>query len=475
MDNENIKKDIEIIEEETVVEETTAEEVEADDAVETDINNAEDTVESEEADDETFVISDEEITEEELEEAESIVYEDGAEIAEELAEEDAEPVKKRKGALIGICIAVVVLIAAAVAATAFFMNANNDVKTIVNTSFTEEEGVSADTDNIVYENPIMAVINNFTDKKDAVAVINGKALEKEFYTVQVNSSAVNLMQSMLQMSLVADVSKFDWDEKAFETELSYKEYVKAMALNELVPAVAFIAEGEKRGIALTDEDKETLKKDVEEKYKKQYGDKFEEVLKINGFSGEESFMKAQEFNALLNKIVEDFNADPEKYISADELVAKEKTEKVRVKHILIAFDKENPQNQEISEEQKAAAKKRAEEVLEKVNKGEDFDALIEEYNDDPGMMQNPDGYTFADDGSMAPEFSKASFELEVGKNSGLVETSYGYHIIKRMDRMVTLSDYVEILTNCDVVVRKNNFLNTNITLDIAKLFEQPAE
>lgn len=85
---------------------------------------------------------------------------------------------------------------------------------------------------------------------------------------------------------------------------------------------------------------------------------------------------------------------------------------VRAKHVLV------------DDEETAKA------VYEKAIAGEDFDALIAEYGNDPGMEQNPDGYVFTT-GEMVPEFEKGAFELEVEKISEPIKTAYGYHVIKK--------------------------------------------
>ena len=72
---------------------------------------------------------------------------------------------------------------------------------------------------------------------------------------------------------------------------------------------------------------------------------------------------------------------------------------------------------------------KAQEVLEKAQAGEDFNALMEEYNEDPGEPE--EGYYFPT-GVMVQEFEDASFALQDGEISDIVETSYGYHIIKRL-------------------------------------------
>lgn len=72
----------------------------------------------------------------------------------------------------------------------------------------------------------------------------------------------------------------------------------------------------------------------------------------------------------------------------------------------------------------------ADTIYAQVTSGADFDAAIREYNTDPGMEQNPDGYVFTK-GEMVAEFEEAAFALAVGEISAPVQTTYGYHIIKR--------------------------------------------
>ncbi|MGN0606005.1 MAG: peptidylprolyl isomerase [Oscillospiraceae bacterium] len=78
----------------------------------------------------------------------------------------------------------------------------------------------------------------------------------------------------------------------------------------------------------------------------------------------------------------------------------------------------------------------AEEILTKLKDGEDFDKLIAEYNEDPGEIANEDGsydgYLFTK-GEMVEEFETAAFNLGIDEISDIVETSYGYHILKRVD------------------------------------------
>ncbi|RCX19313.1 parvulin-like peptidyl-prolyl isomerase [Anaerobacterium chartisolvens] len=107
-------------------------------------------------------------------------------------------------------------------------------------------------------------------------------------------------------------------------------------------------------------------------------------------------------------------------------------ETLRAKHILISTldEQRNP----FDAEKKALAKAKAEDILKKINSGGDFDELMKENSQDPGLASYPDGYPFGR-GEMIKEFEDAAFALKVGEMSGLVETHYGYHIIRLEERV----------------------------------------
>lgn len=78
-----------------------------------------------------------------------------------------------------------------------------------------------------------------------------------------------------------------------------------------------------------------------------------------------------------------------------------------------------------------AKKKQAEEILEKAKGGEDFAELAKTYSDDPGSKEKGGLYENVNKGMMQPEFENAALALEPGKiTDKLVETPFGYHIIK---------------------------------------------
>ena len=73
----------------------------------------------------------------------------------------------------------------------------------------------------------------------------------------------------------------------------------------------------------------------------------------------------------------------------------------------------------------------AQEVLQKLNSGESFGKLAEQYSIDGSRKRGGDLGEFGK-GMMVKEFEQAAFALEKGQVSGIVKTQFGYHIIKRL-------------------------------------------
>jgi len=100
-------------------------------------------------------------------------------------------------------------------------------------------------------------------------------------------------------------------------------------------------------------------------------------------------------------------------------------ETVQASHILVDTRKAT------TDEEKAAARKKIEEVLAKAKQpGADFAALAKEYSDCPSKNSGGDLGSFPRQGAMVEPFAKAAFDLQPGQMSDIVETQFGYHIIK---------------------------------------------
>lgn len=107
---------------------------------------------------------------------------------------------------------------------------------------------------------------------------------------------------------------------------------------------------------------------------------------------------------------------------------------IAVKQILIvgerhAEDSFIPAKTHTDEEAKALA----EEILKKIENGEDFDALVKEYGESLYMMQQPEGYYICR-GMWNEENEEAAFSLDIGETSGVVESEAGFSIFMRCEK-----------------------------------------
>jgi peptidyl-prolyl cis-trans isomerase D len=98
-------------------------------------------------------------------------------------------------------------------------------------------------------------------------------------------------------------------------------------------------------------------------------------------------------------------------------------DQVKVRHILIKVDGNDPKAD-------AAAKAKAQDVLDQLHHGGNFADLAKKYSDDPGSKEQGGELGFLKHGATVPEFDQAAFSLQPGQTSGLVRSKYGYHIIQ---------------------------------------------
>lgn len=99
-------------------------------------------------------------------------------------------------------------------------------------------------------------------------------------------------------------------------------------------------------------------------------------------------------------------------------------EEVRARHILVLVDKA------ASAADKKKARGKIEDIMSKIKAGEDFVKLASEYSEDSGSKAKGGALGYFKRGKMVPEFEKAAFALKPGEVSDIVETKYGFHIIK---------------------------------------------
>ena len=192
----------------------------------------------------------------------------------------------------------------------------------------------------------------------------------------------------------------------------------------------------------------------------------EEIDKILNFQysragGEEKFLQILEENGVDIAFVKEsiaMDLQIENYLNdyfADKIpVSEEEVQKIysedktaTVRHILLS-------TQNKTEEEKQEIRKKMEEILARAKKGEDFAELAKTHTEDPGSKENGGLYENFGRGQMVPPFEEASFSVPIGEISDIVETSYGYHIIKVLDRKKETRPLEEVRAAIETQIRQ---------------------
>lgn len=244
-----------------------------------------------------------------------------------------------------------------------------------------------------------------------------------------------------------DITKPLSEQDSMEVEgLNWEQYFLMCALNQFHQTCAIEAVAKQEGFTLSDEDKASLQK---------IKDSLTEQSEDYGFESVDAYIQAsfgpsitqQDYEAYLDRyyyvvcyedeiyngitwtdddLLEYFRSNPDKYEDVSELP------NVNVRHILIT--PEDADGDKVSsDEEKAAAKAKAEEILEQYQKDpteQNFATLANENSTDPGSNEKGGLYEDVYPGQMVQSFNDWCFdEARKPGDTGIVETSYGYHIM----------------------------------------------
>lgn len=111
-------------------------------------------------------------------------------------------------------------------------------------------------------------------------------------------------------------------------------------------------------------------------------------------------------------------------------------ESVRASHILVGV------KDDATADDRKKAKEKAEAIAKRIKAGEDFAAVAKSESSCPSSAQGGDLGFFAR-GEMVPAFEEAAFALKTGETTGVVETKFGYHIIKLTDKQAAATEKFE--------------------------------
>ncbi len=131
-------------------------------------------------------------------------------------------------------------------------------------------------------------------------------------------------------------------------------------------------------------------------------------------------------------------------------------EQAKVSHILIKTPLPGPDGK-VDEKGVAEAQRRAEDLLKQLKAGAKFEDLARKYSEDPGSAKEGGSLGWIGKGRTVPEFEKAAFSLPIGQISGLVKSSYGFHIIRvdaRQDAHMKTLD--EVKAEIEPILKQQN-------------------
>jgi peptidyl-prolyl cis-trans isomerase C len=258
---------------------------------------------------------------------------------------------------------------------------------------------------------------------DVVATVNGQIILVSDVEAWVNSELkkIGAKASELPPAFIEQYKK-ELRDKALET------LIVEHLLNEKVKQAKIVISDEELNKRMSETIAEQQPKVSLQEYKKkleEYGQSFEKYK--NEFRKQLSYIK----------LLEPIWAEK---ISITEEVAKqyysenknkfENSEQVRASHILITPDISDPNAD--PNEAKAKAKAKAEDLLKQIKAGADFAELAKANSTCPSSAKGGD-LDFFSRGMMVTPFEKVAFELKPGQISDVVETKFGFHIIKVTD------------------------------------------
>jgi len=267
-------------------------------------------------------------------------------------------------------------------------------------------GCSADKTN---KEPEKKVEESANSPKDYAASVNGVKIEKN------------------QVDQKLDLIKKRYSDMGTPIAEDQLAKMREKLVTSLVEQELLYQESKAQGISV---DQATVASDFEN-FKKQFKSEEEYKKQMSDLNYSEDMLKSQiEKTKAIQQLLEK-NVIPTITVSDEELKVYydshpdefKHAERARARHILVKVDAN------ASEADKAAARKKIESIQEQLKKGGDFAKLATENSDCPSGKNGGD-LGFFTRGQMVKPFEDAAFSLKPGKVSDIVETQFGYHIIK---------------------------------------------
>lgn len=269
------------------------------------------------------------------------------------------------------------------------------------------------------------------DPEKTIVTVNGKEIKEKAIAPEINARLEAQVQKMAGMG---------WPMNE-ETREMMREQMRDSVVDMLIEKQLINETLKAKKIEVKDADVDARFDEMVQEFVKESGKKAEEVDAELAKMGV-SRTNIKEQIRLQTGIEKLFEADPSYKAVSDEDAKKfydespqnfQHPEQVQASHILIKVE------QTADEAAKKAAKAKCEDLLKKVKAGGDFAALAKENSDCPSKDKGGDLGMF-EKGKMVKPFEEAAFAMKVGDVSDIVETQFGYHIIKLTNKQEAKTD-----------------------------------
>ncbi len=188
-------------------------------------------------------------------------------------------------------------------------------------------------------------------------------------------------------------------------------------------------------------------REVQEAYRQSFEKINVEMISVNPANFKDVSITPEELKEFFSKHKEDFRTpvkakiryllfEPKDFFKQIPVSAKEiedyyqnnkekfgQPKRVKVRHILIKAEAQD-------KEGSAKAKQKAESLREEAAQGKNFAQLAKKYSEDPGTKDQGGEIGFISKGMVVPEFEQAAFSMKAGEISSVIQTPYGFHILK---------------------------------------------
>lgn len=254
--------------------------------------------------------------------------------------------------------------------------------------------------------------SNAETVNEIAIIVNGEIIT----TAELNKS-INYMQSYLAQS---------------KQDLLSQEEIKKETINQLIDEKIILQEAKKKDIKINENELNDAFEEIKKKYSSE--EEFNSSLQKQNLTCEEFKKQLKDYilrekviqQEVISSIQEKMNeSNMQKYYENNKAIFKA-PDIVSVRKLFIPH--------QITEEDKKAIQDKLNFIIQLFKKGKPFEDLVKEYSDDISTKDKGGDLGFFGKGEMVESFEKAAFNLKIGKISDIVETPYGFHLIKLIDK-----------------------------------------